>query len=120
MQQHVEDIKDELQVANDHITDLQHSNASALAFAKQMSSEPGKSRAPLLENRSARFLEFRSGKEEEIHRVKAAAKRRVKAIMKQHGLEFELSREEALRYRLQRAPMKEIVGYENKITKIMQ
>jgi CRISPR/Cas system CMR-associated protein Cmr5 small subunit len=62
--------KDNLTVANDHISDLQHANKSLSNKTAALKDAAEKS-ANLLAVRTKRFVEFRVWKEDEVKRVKA-------------------------------------------------
>lgn len=105
-------MQDELNDANCEISDLQQTNQQSLILAQKHRDEADKA-SQLLANRTERFLVFRAKKEDELKRFRKAAERRIEALGKQHQLE--LNREEAMRYRLERNHMKEVVVLENKI-----
>ena len=61
---------------------------------------------------------FRDGKDAELKPAKAAAKRKIEALEKQHDLN--LHREEAKRYRLECSHVKEKVAYESKLVSLQK
>lgn len=109
--------KDELRNAKAKISYLHHSNTQANIVADKLRTEAERS-AQLLAVRTERFVVFRDGKEAELKRAKAAAKRKIEALEKQH--ELELHREEAKRYRLERSHVKEKVACESKLVSLQQ
>ena len=105
-------MQDELNFAETEISHLQHTNQQSLLLAQKHRDQADKA-SQLLACRSERFLVFRAKKEDELRRCRVAATRRIKALQRQHQLE--LKREDALRYRLERSHVKQIVRLENKI-----
>jgi hypothetical protein len=109
--------KDELRNAKAKISYLHHSNTQANIVADKLRKEAERS-ALLLAVRTERFVVFRDGKEAELKRAKAAAKRKIEALEKQH--ELELHREEAKRYWLERSHVKDKVACESKLVSLQQ
>ena len=106
---------DEVNFAETEISHLQHTNQQSLLLAQKHRDQADKA-SQLLACRSERFLVYRAKKEDELRRCRVAATRRIEALQRQHQLE--LKREDALRYRLERSHVKQIVCLENKIVSL--
>ena len=104
-------MQDEVHFAETEISHLQHTNQQSLLLAQKHRDQADKA-SQLLACRSERFLVFRAKKEDELRRCRVAATRRIKALQRH---QLELKREDALRYRLERSHVKQIVRLENKI-----
>lgn len=110
-------MQDKLNDAHDQIADLEHTNQQSLRLAQKHKEDANKS-SELLAKRTQRFLVFRARQEDDLKRVRAAAARRIDCLRRQHQLE--LNREEACRYRMERAHVKEIVVLESKLASVQK
>lgn len=96
VEQKVESIRDELSVARNHISDLQHTITSISYVQNQFKTAAAKSMT-LLATRTERFVDFLARKDDEVLCLKAQAQKKIKALEKRHSLH--VSRSEAVMYR---------------------
>jgi len=96
-----------LLTAENNISFLELTNKHESLQVSQLKDSAEKS-ALLLARRTDRFVAYRARKEEEIKSLKAQAEKKIAALAKQH--KFGLVREQAQRYRMERAHLKEMVS----------
>ena len=108
-------LETQLDVAHDHIADLEHLNQQALSQVDHCQAEADKA-LELLKNRTERFAESRDRIEAEKRRIRAMAIRRIESLERQHHLE--LSRSEAKVYRLHRSHLKDIARLDTHINNL--
>ena len=106
-EQAVEHLKDELLTAKNNISFLEMTNKHDSLEVSCLKDSAEKS-VLLLARRTDRFVAYRARKEEEIKSLKAQAEKKIAALAKQH--KFVLVREQAERYRMERAHLKEMVS----------
>jgi hypothetical protein len=97
VQQQAETLKDKLEFAHDHISDLEHSNQQSLSQIIHFKTEAEKA-SKLLASRSERFVEFRERSESEKKRIRAMARSRIEKLERQHKLELLRSQSNLFRF----------------------
>lgn len=109
------DMKDKLDVANDQISDLQHTNSLSIRKADRLKAEAEKS-SNLLATRTERFVEFRQRQDSELKRIKAAAMQKIKVLEQQHKIK--IRRVEAQLFKTCRSHSKSVALYETQFSNL--